>query len=145
LKERPRLPLAIARFIDTDVLFVRDSSSIEMNKIVDLLKARDVLFLNTPSHLFSRFILGLPMSDGSAVHHAYVLVQDTSAIERLVSEESVHFTLFASIVGPVIVVAKSDALGMDSVDISETHLPDILLKRSIDGIIRSIEVDNAAK
>ncbi len=145
LKDRPRLPIVITHFLDADALFVRNPHSEKMNKILELLKTVDVLPLNTPSNFFSRFILSLPMLDNSESHHDYVVVQDASAVERLLSEELAELTLYASPIGPVMVVAKSDALGMDAVDIPKRYLPTILVKRDIEGLLSSIEVEPAAK
>ena len=145
LKERPFLPIAITRFLDTDVLFVRNSSSEQMNKILELLKAANVVSIDTHSPLFSSFILSLPMLDNSATLHDHVIVQNAAAMERLLSEESVRLTLYPSPNGPTIVVAKSDALGIDAVDIPQTHLSSVLLKRNIEHLLCSIEVERAAK
>lgn len=144
LKERPRLAIAVSHLIDIDVLFIRGSDYNHVRGIIEVLKGANISPPERTPALFSKFLLTLPLLGNYTAFDDHVLVEEEKTIDRLISDESLQLTLYASSSGPIIVAANRDVLGMEAREIPRAHLPTVLLRRNIEGLLQSKEVTHNA-
>jgi hypothetical protein len=128
VSERTRIPISVTRYEDC-IVVLTDAHSSEL--VLGLLEDYGITGVKESSHFFLESILNLPLleQDFGMGLDDYVLLDDASAVKRILQKWPNRATLFPAAIGPVLILRKEDAPGIHALDIERRYAEDIIVQR----------------
>jgi hypothetical protein len=131
MRDRPRLPISLSHFEDSDVLFITTEDPALVDSVRSLLASVQIDTYGQPTPLLTEVIQMVPIIDerNGLFMRNYRLARDEKSVSDLLSTSPVRMTVFPSDTGPMIIVPDSVSTGLNVEALPAGHEHEILLNR----------------
>ncbi|MFW9813279.1 MAG: hypothetical protein ACFFF9_12535 [Candidatus Thorarchaeota archaeon] len=137
MRDRPRLPVSLTHFEDSDVLFITTEDQVLVESVRSLLVSARIDTNGPPSPLLGEVIQMIPIIDerNGLFTRNYRLARDEKSVSDLLLTSPIRMIVFPSDSGPMIIVPDSESTGLNVETLPTGHEHDILLNRDFKSLM----------